>query len=190
MQQFQFIIHVSFSEDQASILKKKFSKIFTGVRTGNRNNFDEFCKKIFPFCMEIYEMGKDLSPFEGNSDLPHATSIFSVGAIISSNILPLFKSYSPKSNALHEMACNVIGENKFEYGRISFLKNIWPITKRIEGVHVKKLIAEPVMGGYAIDALLKFKDGRFVEEAKEYQSRFPNDWNKKRIALYIERYAE
>jgi hypothetical protein len=190
----------AFSEEETKYFVTKFSGFCRKIRTGDRNVFDRFCQKIYPFCLEIYEFAKDLSfdpklylPRRVNDiirrETPCELAIYSVGAEIASSIIPTYKNYLPKSESLHEMLCNVINEEKFTGGRSSFILEILPKTKRSDGIDIKRLISEPITGGWTIPALLKLKDGRFVEEAKKYLKQYPNDWFKKKIALYIERYS-
>jgi hypothetical protein len=188
MYHYNFCLPRGFSSQHKEYLMKTFSKIVTEVRCGDVKKFDKFCTKIYPFCLEIYEIGKDLS-FDDRPETPYGVAIHLVGALTASNILPTYKNYLPKSESLFEMVKSVINDKRFVDGRYSFIA-ILPKTKRSEGIDFKQLLDTEAAGSQAICALLKLKDGRFVEEARKYQERFPNDWFKKKVALYIERYSK
>ncbi|MDR2345842.1 MAG: hypothetical protein LBE18_07220 [Planctomycetaceae bacterium] len=192
----------AFSEEQTKYFRTKFSKLCRKISTGDRKVFDRFCQKIYPFCMEIYETAKDLvydpklfedlprpSPTDSTDiGLPVDHALDAIAGEIA-DILPIYKNYLTRSEALHEMLCQVINEEKFSKGRGYFILSILPKTKRSDGIDFKRLIPREVTGGHTIYALLKLKDGRFVEEARQYLERYPKDWNKKQIARYIERYS-
>jgi hypothetical protein len=189
---------VAYSEEQSKYFRTKFARLCRKAITGNRNDFDKFCQNIYPFCMELYEVGKDLRfdpkifegfPGEGIRDLPRDMALGIVHYGISVHILPIYKNYLTKSEAFYEMLCQIINEEKFGEGRDLFILTLLPKAKRSDGIDFKRLLQIPITGGWTIAALLKLKDGRFVDEAIQYLKRFPKDHFKKQITRYIERYS-
>jgi hypothetical protein len=188
-----------FSEGQRKYIRTKFSRICSNVYSGNKDIFDNFCRKIYPFCLEIYEIGKDLTYNHylietPTNDIPYEDVIFEIGANISAYILPVYKNYLAKSESLYEMVCLVINETKFSGGRNSFITEIWSKTKRTDSINIKSLIADIRTAPSTVDALLKLRDGRFVKEVidADIQSQLSKEsWSfwKKKILLYIERYG-
>jgi hypothetical protein len=184
----------------AKDIKKRFSKICRRILQGDHIIFDNFCSQIYPFCLEIYEIGRNLEFSHTNVDgeptreTPNDFLIFSVGANISAYILPVYKNYLTKSTSLYQMVCHIINEEKLAGGRCSFISEIWPKTKRTEGIDIKSLLADQDTATSTVVALLRLRDGRFVKDVinSNLQSRLPKDvWSfwKKKIELYIERYG-
>ena len=188
---------ITFSEEEKTYLRSKFSEMCTPAMTGDRKLFDELCEKIPAFCEEIYQIGKDMvwpyDPDRGpHIESPNDCVIYDVGANITAYILPLYKNYLQKSEPLYKMVCDVIAEEKFEVGRYSFITEIWPKTKKTEGIDIKKLLSNPSSGVDTVSALLKLRDGRFVKEVAKLQTKLTKEtwivWRKK-VALYLERYG-
>jgi hypothetical protein len=178
----------------AKDITKRYSKICRKILQGDPIIFDNFCSQIYPFCLEIYEIGRNLEFSEPTKETPNEQLIFSVGAHISAQILPVYKNYLTKSTSLYQMVCHVINEEKLAGGRGSFIKEIWPKTKRTEGIDIKSLLADQDTATRTVAALLKLRDGRFVKDVinSNLQSRLPKDvWSfwKKKIELYLERYG-
>ena len=191
---------IAFTDEERIYLKDKFQVLCQPVLEGDRQAFDEFCGKIYLFCDEIYHIGKGRKWPERNwanghppIEMPNDDVIYSVGSNITAYILPLYKNYLQKSESLYKMVCDVIAEEKFEGGRHSFIEDIWPKTKKTEGIDIKNLLSTPRPGVYAVSALLKLRDGRFVKEVAKLQTKLTKEtwivWRKK-VALYLERYGE
>jgi len=186
---YHLAISIAFSIEQKQYIEHTFSKLCKNVRNGNKTIFDKFCSNIYPFCNEVYEMGKNLQDKFEVLETPNDSLIFSIGANISVHILPIYKNYLAKSEGLYNMARDIINDEKFETGRVSFITEIWTKTRRTDEINIHELVKTPIVGGYTFAALLKLKNGNFVEDAHNYLKLFPNDWNKKKIELYIERYS-
>jgi hypothetical protein len=196
MQTVRLDVVVAFSEEEKFYLKNKFSEMCAPAMTGDRKLFDGLCETIPGFCEEIYQIGKKAT-WPSNlgwtrHQAPFDPVIYSVGASISAHILPLYRNYTAKSEVLHKMVCDIIAKEKYKGGRYSFITEIWPKTKRTDGVDIPKLFTEVNAGTQAVVALLKFRDGRFVKEVRELQTKFTKEtwivWRKK-VALYLERYG-
>lgn len=197
MQTVRLDLVLTFSEEEKKYLQNKFFEMCAPVMGGDKKSFDELCTKIPSFCEEIYQNGKDMRwpPHIGTRiETPNDCAIFDVGANISAFILPLYRNYTAKSEALHRMVCDIIAEEKYERGRHSFISEIWPKTKRTDGIDIPRLFNNNVITGcHTVRALLKLHDGHFVKEVRELQSRLTkDDWivHRKRVALYLERYGQ
>ena len=202
MQKIEFYSIVTFSDEEVAYFQRKLLKICTPAMKGDKKLFDEMCVKIPAFCEELYQTAKDMrwpSDFGPRIETPMDMAIYSVGANISAIILPLYRSYTAKSEALHKMVCDIIAEEKYEAGRDSFISLILPKTKRTDGIDIPRLLNNNVVAGCIItgcntvEALLKLRDGRFVKEVQELQKRLTKDhWivYRKKVALYLERYGQ
>jgi hypothetical protein len=189
---FNFATPVTLTDDQNNYYKDKFSSLLMKAVTGDKNLFDEFCNNIYPFCDELYHLGKGKIFHNGEST--DSMLINDVASTIAAYILPLYPTYVRKSLPLFEMVRKILNEKKFGSGRCLFITEIWHKTKRTEGIDIKSLLADQDTATWTVAALLKLRDGRFVQEVinSNLQSRLPKDvWSfwKKKVELYIERYG-
>jgi len=195
----------TFSDEEKLYLVNKFADMCKPAQSDNKKSFDELCAKIPSFCEEIYQIAKDMRwPFDPDPEYEHGAlsltpcefTIFSVGSNIGFTLIRFFhQKYAAKSEALHKMVCNIIAQEKYARGRMAFIVGVWPKTKKIDGIDIPRLLnSTPTCctGLAVVEALMKFRDGRFVKEVRELQSRLTNDYwivNRKRVALYLERYG-
>ena len=198
----------TFSDKEKQYLIDRFSKICNPAMRGDEKLFDEMCTKIPAFCEEIYQIGKDMvwppienpllrevlkkdieNPFQAS---PNDRVIGSVGSNIGAHILPLYKSYATKSEALHKMICDILATKKYGGGRSLFITQVWTKTKRTDGIDIPDLLHSDYVGVDVVATLLKFRDGRFAKEVRELQSRltkYHSIFYRKKVALYLERYG-
>jgi hypothetical protein len=84
-------------EEKCKYFSKKFSGFCRKINSGDRNVFDRFCQKIYPFCIELYEFTKDLSFDHESLETPCDFAIYDVGSEMASSIIPIYKNYLTKS---------------------------------------------------------------------------------------------
>jgi hypothetical protein len=183
-------------------IDKRYEEITTGLEDGNVQIFDEYCEQVYPFCLELYEIGKDLRytrplPITGMIplELPIIDLISDIGSAVAGSVMtiPAYKKHLPKSMPLYNMIKDVINEEKFCEGRCLWISQALPKTKRTDGIDISKLLSDVMLGSFTVDALLQMKDGRFVKEVQELQKMLPKNWWivwQKKIALYIEKYGK
>lgn len=184
-------------DDYANDLCQKFSDICSGTDSGQEDVFDDFCSRIYSFCLNIHDIGKDLQYTAENgtesigddlTTMPFEDLIFEVGNHIADHIMPFNGAFHATSQPFHRMVCDVLNEERFRRGRLSFIGEIWPKTGRTEGIQIHRLLADQRLGGITFSTLLTLKDGRFVEEARMILHNDPRNFCRDEIAQYIERY--
>lgn len=185
-------------EEHAKDICQKFFDICRGTDSGRKDVFDDFCRRIYPFCLEIHDTGKDLRYESGNEthvsdgDLaksPLEDLIFDIGNHIAEHVMPFNSAFHATSQALHRMVCDILNEEKFRLGRISFIDEIWPKTGRTNGIQIRRLLGDQRLRGITFSTLLILGDGRFVEEARKILPKDPHNFCRDDIVQYIERYG-
>lgn len=176
-------------EERVQNFYQRLAVISSGTNSGKRNIFDNFCKQIYPFCLEIYE-SKLNHEFSDDTLTPSLFEdlIFDIGNQIAEHVMPFNTAFHKTSQALNQMVRDIVNEDRFRRGRISFISEIWSKIGRTDGIQIHRLLADQRLQGVTISTLLMLGDGRFVEEARQILQNDPNNLCRDEIVQYIEQY--
>ena len=195
----------AFTDEQNEDINKKMADLFYRI-INDKCSVEEFCDGLFCLLEHIHDISLNIpqtvlkrwytnvlsgKPLEGEErrtkESPLEMEIF----LISSHLVTVVLKSKPKlakSPVFYQFVRKVILDPRFERGRTGFILQLLPKVKTSEGIDFIPFLKDKHYAGVTITALLKLKDGRFVKEAERILEIDPQNWFKRQIKTYIERY--
>jgi len=195
----------AFTDEQNEDINKKMTDLFYRI-INDKCSVEEFCDGLFRLLEHIHDISLNIpqtvlkrwytdvlsgKPLEGEErrtkESPLEMEIF----LISSHLVTVVLKSKPKlakSPVFYQFVRKVILDPRFERGREGFILQLLPKVKTSEGIDFIPFLKDKDYAGVTITALLKLKDGRFVKEAERILEIDPQNWYKRQIKTYIERY--
>ncbi len=202
----KYFSFIAFTKEQNEIINKKMADLSYKIINGKCSE-EEFCDDFFKLLEYIHEISLKISqtvlnkwytdlygkPLEGENlrvrRSPLETEIFSISSHLEDVVLKNTKKLA-KSPVFYQFVRKVILDSRFGRGRSGFILLLLPKVKTSEGIDFIPFLKDKDDAGFTINALMKLKDGRFVKEAKRILEIDPQNWFKRQIKTYIERYKD
>lgn len=200
-------IHFSFfafTKEQNESINKNMAELFYQI-VNDKCSEEKFCDDLFSLLEYIYEISLKIpqtvlnewytdmygKPLEGEKlrvmESPLEMEIFLISSFLLVDVLKN-KPKLAKSPIFYQFVRKVILDSRFRRGRCGFILQLLPKVKTSEGIDFIPFLKDTDYAGFAINALMKLKDGRFVKEAERVLEIDPKNWYKRQIKTYIERH--